>query len=82
MQSQRTLSPAEEEVREDFGVLNLLLGSYQPGLWSVDEVARAIGKPLAVTDAVMRLESDGLIHRQGDFVFPTRAAIRFNEIQM
>jgi hypothetical protein len=82
MQSQRTLSPAEEEVRDDFGVLNLLLTSYQPGLWSVDEVARAIGNPLAVTDAVMRLESDGLIHRQGDFVFPTRAAIRFNEIQM
>jgi hypothetical protein len=77
------LSVAEKEDREDAMVLGLLLNSDQPGLWSVDEVIRAAGdRRIGAADGLLRLERYGLIHRLGDFVFPTRAAVRSEEIRI
>ena len=71
--------PIDEE-REDRSVLRLMLcdGSCVP--WSVDEIACAIGDPIDVADALRRLEAAGLVHRLGDFVFPTLAARRADEL--
>ena len=55
------------------GVLYLLLDDRMP--WTVEEIAREIsGSHLDATDAVAELVGAGLVHRHGDFVFPTRAA--------
>ncbi|MGH2831887.1 MAG: hypothetical protein ACRDK2_03855 [Solirubrobacteraceae bacterium] len=53
-----------------------------PGLWSVDELARALGDPLKAIDGLRRLESYGLVHRLDDFVFPSRAAVRAEQIRI
>jgi hypothetical protein len=66
---------AQVEDDMDKGVLELLLHSPQ-WPWSVEEVGREVGDRLAAEDAVSRLNRAGLAHRHGEFVFPTRAAIR------
>jgi hypothetical protein len=80
MQDERSRTPADDEDRVDFAVLHLLLHSGSPGLWAVDEVATEVGDRLAVVDAIARLKGAGLIHECGEFVFASRAAIRFCEI--
>ncbi|HTC61119.1 MAG TPA: hypothetical protein VK691_13535 [Solirubrobacteraceae bacterium] len=40
-----------------------------------------IGRRLDTTDAVAALNAAGLIHRCGEFVFATLAAIRFDGIE-
>ena len=77
-------SPLCEDGEQDHGdwsVLSLLLApSGHDGLWSIDELGRMLQDQIHAIDAVGRLLRDGLINRQGDFVFPTRAATRFNQI--
>jgi hypothetical protein len=69
--------PTEEHT--DGVVLGLMLdGGSWP--WSVEEIARELGQRLDGMDAVSRLTEAGLLHRFGDFVFPTRAARRAREI--
>jgi hypothetical protein len=64
-------------------VLEVLIGSGQPGLWSVAEIGLEIGDELTAIDALEALNRAGLIHRTSDgFVFATRAAIRASELQM
>lgn len=49
--------------------------------WSVEEVGREIEDRGEAADALRGLERAGLIHRDSDdFVFATRAAIRFREL--
>jgi hypothetical protein len=67
---------------DDGMLLAILLDSDQPGLWSIDELIRAVGDRTTAADALMRLERDGLIHRLDRFVFPTRAAVRGEEIRV
>jgi hypothetical protein len=67
--------------REEAAVLDVLLGAEGPGLWSVDELVRALGDRLQALDGLRRLESYGLIHRLGDFVFPSRAAVHAEQIR-
>lgn len=43
--------------------------------WSVAEVEGEIGEGAETTDALARLYAAGLVHRCGEFVFATRAAI-------
>ena len=43
--------------------------------WSVAEVEGEIGKGAETADALARLYAAGLVHRCGEFVFATRAAI-------
>jgi hypothetical protein len=48
--------------------------------WSEDEVARELGDDADATDAIRRLTAHGLLHRFGEFVFPTRTARRAAEL--
>jgi len=77
MQTQRN-DVALDDARTDAAILHLLVD--EPGLWSDDEVAREIGRELAVTDALARLCGHGLVHRLDGYVFPTRAAVEFARV--
>ena len=74
-----TPAPRPESHAEDC-ILFWLLDPEQQRPWSVDEIIREYGEPTTATDALSNLNGVGLIHRSGDFVFATRAAIRFSQI--
>jgi hypothetical protein len=77
------LDPAAESDRTESIVLEVLIGSGQPALWSVAEIGLEIGDEVAGIDALEALHRAGLIHRTSDgFVFATRAAIRASELRI
>ena len=75
--SERLLS----EEQHDSTVLSLMLCDASCCLWSVEEIARTIHSRADAIDAVNRLEAAGLLHRIGEFVFPTLAARRADELE-
>jgi hypothetical protein len=80
MQEQRTLSPAEEDARDDSAVLGLLLDPESERPWSVDEVTRELGRDPA--DSLVRLHGAGLVHRMDGFVWASRAALAADELSV
>ncbi|HEX4116138.1 MAG TPA: hypothetical protein VHY18_09730 [Solirubrobacteraceae bacterium] len=62
----------------DGNVLGLIVDSGWP--WTVDEIACELGTLLGARDSVARLSGAGLVHRFGEFVFPTRTALRAEQI--
>jgi hypothetical protein len=80
MQDQPNETVAECARRIEGTILTLLLSDGQC-VWSVEELVVEIGRRLDTIDAVAALNAAGLIHRCGDFVFATRAAIRFDGIE-
>jgi hypothetical protein len=73
-----TTVPRDPDLETDRSVLMLLTD--QPGLWTVEEIARAIGDRVRAVDGVNHLYQDGLIHRLESFVFATRTAARAAEL--
>ncbi len=69
-------TPSEVDERVERDILALLLGGGQPGLWTVGELQLELGNMLLVSDALVRLERSGLVHRLEKFVLITRAARR------
>lgn len=66
--------------------LDVILSAH-PAQLSVDETIRqvatdpsAFSERDAIGNAIHDLMGDGLIHRNGDFVFATRAAVRSREL--
>ena len=78
MHGERT--PAQEEAREDRTILVLLLDRERPWPCSVAELTRELDHDPA--DGLARLHGAGLIHRRGEFVWPSRAAVRADELQL
>jgi hypothetical protein len=70
---------SEEHI--DNVVLDFMLGD-DSWPWSVDEIVREFGDRIDALDAVGRLQRTGLLHRSGEFVFPTRSARRAAELQI
>lgn len=61
-------------------VIDLLIHEGQRP-WATQEIARTIGDPVAATDALRTLESDGLIHRLPDgFFIASRPATRMHAL--
>jgi len=73
-------TPAEQEDRLDRIVLVLLLDRARPWPCSGAELARELG--CDPTDSLARLHGSGLICRLGEFTWPTRAAVRADELQL
>jgi hypothetical protein len=73
--------PAAEIDQTEHAILWLLLLSDPPGPWSVHEIALQLGSQVAAEDAVVNLHAAGLVHRCHEFVFPTRSAARFNQLE-
>jgi predicted transcriptional regulator len=75
-----TPTPIERHNQADGNILLWLTLDHAQRPWSVDEVARELGDRNDATDALTRLHAVGLIHRMGEFVWATRAAIHAEEI--
>jgi hypothetical protein len=58
----------------DFIVLETIIDA-RVGLWSAAEVQQTLGGTIDVEDAITRLHGLGLVHKLGEFIFPTRAAV-------
>jgi DNA-binding HxlR family transcriptional regulator len=57
----------------------LLSEGVQP--WTVDDLRRATGaESVALDDALADLERWGLVHRQGIWIVPSRAAVQFDRL--
>jgi hypothetical protein len=78
----RTLDRCEQERQIDSGILNIMFNDPSSWPWSVQELAREMDDGIEATDAVRRLTDTGLVHRLGDFIFPSRTARRAAEIEI
>jgi hypothetical protein len=74
--------PDEQEETAQKGVLVLLLGSDSQRPCSVAELERERGDHLGTVDAVASLHAAGLVHRCGEFVFATRAAVCMDRLSL
>ena len=70
--------PGERLDGNEKAVLIMLLEDRLP--WTLDELGRELRGRGEAADAVSALAGAGLVHRHGDFVFPTRAARRADDL--
>jgi hypothetical protein len=63
-------------------VLCVLLAPAGSGLCSIEELGLAVGDREVAGLAVEGLHASGLVHRLEGFVFATRAAVRFRELDL
>ena len=82
----RVLTPVEENARDQEAVLDHVLAEY-PDQLTVTELIRELTPGEAefsesdpIERAVRDLVGFGLLHRQGDTIRPTRAALRFHQL--
>lgn len=81
-----SLTPATEDLGTESAVLQQIL-NFHPVLVTAAELTREVGGEspgFAEVDAIERAVRDligvGLLHEHGEFVIPTRAALRFDEL--
>lgn len=65
--------------QEEVDVMERLLAAH-PALTHRDELDAEVRDPVAVADALERLERVGLIHRAGAYAWATRAAMAAEEV--
>jgi hypothetical protein len=83
MDRQGSCVMSEQGTHSEAAILSLLLDLESGCIWSVEELVRELSAPrLEVLDGLASLEGAGLIHRSGEFVFATRAASRFDRLDM
>jgi predicted transcriptional regulator len=71
-------TPAERLDGNERAVLLLLFEDRSP--WTLDELGRELRCRSDAADATSALVRAGLVHRAGEFIFPTRAARRSDEL--
>lgn len=83
MDQQGSCAMSERSTCSEAGILSLLLDMESGCIWSVEELMRELSAPqLEVLDGLASLEGAGLVHRSGDFVFASRAASRFDRLDL
>ena len=82
MQDDPSMDPTEVLRVNNSAVFGLLIGPHDQRPWSVRELVLEIGNQLDVEDAVARLHGAGLVHRCGEFVWATRAALAADAIEL
>jgi hypothetical protein len=75
MQVQTTPEGVQEPDQVEQAVFGLLATRRDQRPWSVREIELEIGDPVGVADSLAHLHGGGLIHRCGEFVWATRAAL-------
>jgi hypothetical protein len=78
MHDQTTPEPGERMDLADQDLLTTLTDEDMQRPWSLEELARECGAEAG--ESVGRLARAGLIHRSGDFVWASRAAVRAREL--
>jgi hypothetical protein len=80
-------TPAEADTRTEATVLRWLLAQH-PIQITFDELLRDVceepegfAERDALERAIRELTTSGLVHRNGEFVVPSRAALRFDELE-
>jgi hypothetical protein len=81
MQDQTNETVEEQDCRTEQTILTLVLSGGQR-IWSVEELVSEIGRPIDTVDALAALQAASLVHRCNDFVFATRAALLFDELDL
>jgi hypothetical protein len=66
----------------DSSVMGMLLFEKPTLPWTVAEVESEMREPLYTTDSISRLVRAGLLHRSGEYVWPTRTACYAAEIEI
>ncbi len=61
-------------------VLALLLAEEDQRPWLPSEIELEVGSSVPTVDALNQLYAEGLVHRLGEFVFATRAAVNMERI--
>lgn len=61
-------------------MLTLWCGDGVHEWWTIEGLMRHVADPVATLDAMADLADAGLIHRQGDFVLPTRPARHYHDL--
>lgn len=86
-ESDHIRTPAEEDARTEAAVLRWLLALHPAQITFVELLREVCEEPedFAQRDAIERAVRDlvatGLVHRHGEFVIPSRAALRFDELE-
>lgn len=80
MQDETSRAGAAEPIDARRLVLGLLLAEQDQRPWLPGEIELEIGDRIATVDAVDQLHAEGLVHRLGEFVFATRAAVNMERI--
>lgn len=82
----RVLAPHEKDDRDQEGIMGLVISEH-PIQLTVSELVRQMVPPGAdwiesddIERGVRELVGMGLLHRNGDTIRPTRAALRFNHL--
>ncbi len=80
-------SPESDDVLRDpsvadAGIFERLTRRDEQRPWSVGELVLELGNPIDVEDALTRLHGTGLVHRCGEFVWATRAALAADAIEL
>jgi len=76
-------TPQRENYAHEGTILALLLDDDNQRPWATHELVLQIGDEIIVADAIANLRAAGLIHKTSDgFVFPSRAAIRAEELAL
>jgi len=82
----RALAPHEEDDRDQEGIMALVIAEH-PIQLTLSELARqmvgveaAFGESDRIERGVRELVGTGLLHRCGDTIRPSRAALRFNHL--
>lgn len=66
----------------DRNVLNLMLFDPSDYPMSIEEIGRTLGGTTSASESVSRLADAGLVHRMGDFVWPTLAARKGGSLEI
>ena len=77
MREQRTPAPSEEDETTDRTVMLILLDREQPWPRSIEDLGELGQNP---SDSVARLKGAGLLYTLDRFVWPTRAAVRAEQL--
>lgn len=77
-------TPAEQDRRLEAAIMTVLLAEH-PAQLTLAELALELGyteeAPLAVEDAVRRLERAGLVHRPGGLIVPSRPVVYLDRLR-
>ncbi len=77
-ETSRAAMPERGDARQV--VLALLLTPEDQRPWLRREIELEVGDRVATVDALDQLYGEGLVHRLGEFVFATRAAVNMERI--